>query len=473
VSDTQLNHPIGRANASSSSYQIFSDFITDQKANPAGNAAPSLDQYTSLFMGWWGVAHWSTDRTNVRLAQLQADRAINYLLRERFMIDFPGSKTMTGRGGADVRAAAGFFCKMAGETTGRGLDYYLTAKIRFPGNDNTCKACSGSGFVPSLDVQCVACHGSGHMKLVLGSGKCLACNGKGKMKLVIGGQCQACRGSGKMKLVWTDWLGHDHTAFSSNCAMCGGSGHFGTTTQLGTCKFCHGSGHLAQVVRDLGPCKICGGSGRWKATLLKIKCPVCWGTGEWNLYVRDTHPILLMLEPLGLLAMSVPHFQVQGTTFEKFLQGTMPKITVGRPTSEPVSAYVRHLSLVCLAHELEIDPPNLLIAAESSNHPWSMALRAAKIGSVLPTLFGKPFVATVMGPATPQLVRLHHECPAQGPSDNSPAWDWVEDNRWERCTDLLKTPHVRSSAGNHYNGLDFLSLEILLRLSGFGKLLAD
>jgi hypothetical protein len=153
--------------------------------------------------------------------------------------------------------------------------------------------------------------------------------------------------------------------------------------------------------------------------------------------------------------------------------GTMPKITVDYATSHVVQAYVRHLMLVCMAHELLIDTSSLYVAAEASNHPWSIALRAAKMGSSLPTHLGKLPAEVVMAPIAPQLARIHHECPAQGPSDNSPTWEWVKDNRWERCTDLLQTPHVRPSTAYNYNGLDFLSLEVLMRLNGYGKLLAD
>lgn len=63
-----------------------------------------------------------------------------------------------------------------------------------------------------------------------------------------------------------------------------------------------------------------------------------------------------------------------------------------------------------------------------------------------------------------ELVKLHHECPVGGPSDRPPSTDWCKDNHWVRCTDL-----TRGNGNNAYNGLDFLSLEVLLRLAGAGS----
>ena len=62
-----------------------------------------------------------------------------------------------------------------------------------------------------------------------------------------------------------------------------------------------------------------------------------------------------------------------------------------------------------------------------------------------------------------ELIRLHRECPADGPGDQSTSGNWCKDSRWVRCTDL-----TRINGNNAYNGLDFLSLEILLRLAGAG-----
>jgi len=455
-------------------YSINSDFKGD-KTKP-GQDAPSIDQYVSLFMGWWAVAHWSTDRGNVALARSQTDRAIDYLMRERFMMDFPGTNNIVPGGGGDARPAAGFLCKIAGETTGRGSDYFLHGKVRIPDNNNKCRTCAGSGLIraPNPNLQCPACHGSGHFKVVVGGGKCLACNGSGEMKIVVGGECPVCQGSGKMKVVWTDFFGHDHTSYSSNCSACGGSGHLGSTTKLGKCKFCHGSGHLAQTTNDFGRCKLCGDSGRWKGTLPRIKCPVCGGTGEWNLYVRDVYPILLALEPLGLVAMAAPHIQMEKNGLKKLAQGTMPKITIDYNISHVVKAYVRNLMLICMAHETSLlDTPKLWIAARESNHPWSIALRAARMETLLPGMAGRLVGDSTVAPAFSQLVQAHRSCPPDGPSDDSPAYEWSMSNRWERCTDVIQSPQVRSNAGNQYNGLDFLSLEVLMRISGHGKELRD
>jgi hypothetical protein len=163
------------------------------------------------------------------------------------------------------------------------------------------------------------------------------------------------------------------------------------------------------------------------------------------------------------------------------------------------------MNLVCLAFEQAVPDLALLAAAKDSNHPWAVALRAAMGATVCPACYGhgKVFVMvldSVQGvgglhmarpmfkphdlgtcqvcngrgyapEANPHklilrgviddLVRLHRDCPADGPSDRSASRDWCKSNRWERCTDL--TPH---SGTDCYNGLDFLSLEVLLRLAG-------
>jgi DnaJ-class molecular chaperone len=466
---------------------VGSDFLS-------GDPDMSLDQITSQMMGWWGVSHWSTDAANRKLARAQAGRVMDYLLDERFWIDRPGTRSAVSRG-ADARAGAGFLCQMGEQITGN--DYYHGAKVRLL-HDNKCHTCGGTGLVniPDPNAQCPACSGKGHCKIVLGGGRCQVCRGTGHVKIVVEADCPACSGSGQIRLVVTNpFTGDDQTIGSTNCGLCGGSGKIGGKTELGKCKVCGGHGSFPEYTKDLGKCKLCGGSGRLKGQLPKIKCPVCGGSKELNLYVTLTHPICLALEPVSFASLAYPRIGLHG--HKVMVQGDKAAVT---------QSYVRHMNLVMMAFEPAVPGGAFAAAATDSNHPWAVALRVARGATVCSLCHGHGSVflvgheekriglsphfprppgklhkiggcklcggtgipptnpdAPLLVPLLADLVRLHRECPADGPGDHSPARNWCKDNRWVRCTDL-----TRGSGDNHYNGIDFLSLEVLLRLAGAG-----
>ncbi len=469
---------------------VSSDFL--DSASSAGRADMSLDQGVSLMMGWWAVARWSTDAGNRQRARAQAARVMGYLMDQRFMIDKPGTRTSVGRGN-DARGAAGFLCHMAEAITGEG--YYHRAKVRLK-HDNRCPTCAGTGLVnvPNPNLQCIGCHGTGEVKIVLGGGKCLPCRGSGEVRIVTESDCPGCRGTGEIRVVVTDWLGHDHTLGKGRCSLCHGSGKIGGRTDLGKCKVCRGSGRLPSYTKDLGRCKLCRGSGRLRVKLPKIKCPVCGGSKELNLYATVTHPLVLALEPLAMAACDTPRLGLH-----------QRKVTIDFGNRKLAQSYVRHLNLVCMVFEPAVSDTALLLAAKDSDHPWAMALRAAMRSSVCSACHGqgklfvlRPEAVRVgglhtrityarheLGPcarcggrgalaaaARPhgallavmdQLVRLHRAAPADGPGARSPSIEWARDNRWVRCTD-----RNRPAGTARYNGLDFLSLEVLIRLAGGG-----
>jgi hypothetical protein len=249
---------------------------------------------------------------------------------------------------------------------------------------------------------------------------------------------------------------------------------------------------------------MCGGSGRLKGTLPKVKCPVCGGSKELNLYVSLTHPIILELEPAAIASINAPRIELH--SLDKLRPASTAVISIHGDNRALAQSYVRHMNLVCMAFEGAVSDAALFLAAKDSNHPWAVALRAAITSTVCQACHGhgRLFVVApdvIQGmdllhrPAPPpvrhdlgicgicngtgsaivgarsgllsgvhdELLRLHRECPDDGPSDQSPSGDWCKDNRWVRCTDL-----TRSNGNNVYNGLDFLSLEILLRLAGAG-----
>lgn len=468
---------------------VSSDFL--DSAAKAGQADMSIDQVVSMMMGWWAVAHWSTDKENQKIAREQAGRVMDFLMRERFMIERPGTSKLVSRG-EDARAAAGFLCQMGEDITGQ--DYYNKAKVRMA-HDNRCHTCAGTGEVnvPDPNVQCTACSGSGKLKVVVGGGRCAACRGTGDVRISTESKCPACSGSGEIRIVATDFFGKDHTVGKDKCRVCGGDGKVGGKTQLGKCRVCGGDGKLPSITKDLGKCKICNGVGRIKATLPKVKCPVCGGSKELNFYVRVTHPIILGLEPVGLAALHTPRIGLHGK-----------KLTIDFGNRKLAKSFVRHMNLVCLAFEDDVPDAALLVAAKDSNHPWSVALRAAIKGGFCPTCRGKGHIfvntpdvsshglhsnptfrkhdlgtcktcggkgfaiganssSAALRAVLDQLVSLHKQCPLTGPQDKSASPEWVKDNRWVRCTDLRA-----SSGDSRYNGLDFLSLEVLLRLAGAG-----
>lgn len=477
-------------------HDIESDFLAS--AQELGDDM-SIDQVISLMMGWWAVSHWSTDEANRKLARSQAARVLDFLCDERFMIDRPGTHTSVGGGGDDARAAAGFLCHMGEQITGQ--DYYYHAKVRLM-HDNKCHTCAGTGLVlhPNPNFQCLACSGTGHCKIVIAGGRCEVCRGTGDVKIVVQADCPACSGSGEIRLVVTNPItGEDHTIDKTKCDLCGGSGKIGGKTDLGKCKVCGGRGRRPQYTKDLGKCKWCGGSGRWKGELPKIKCLVCGGSKELNLYVTATHPIILGLQPLALVALNVPRIGMH-----------KGKITIDSGYRNLAKSYVRHMNLVCMAFDQAVSDPALLAAAKDSNHPWAVALRAAMGNTVCPACqgHGKLFVMApdraqaagnhhmprptfkrhdlgpcgvcrgkgltaqvnphnlILAGVTADLARLHRECPLDGPSVQAKPPDWCKSNRWERCTDL-----ARDSGTERYNGLDFLSMEVLLRLAGAGDAL--
>jgi hypothetical protein len=476
-------------------FDVESDFRSDNLQM----ADMSVDQVVSLMMGWWAVAHWSTDDANRRLARDQADRVMDYLCAQRFWIEQPKTHTAVKRGD-DARALAGFLCHMGEQITGE--DYYHRGKVRLS-HDNKCHTCGGTGEVNAADpnLQCFTCNGTGHCKVVVGGGRCEVCRGTGETKIITETKCPGCGGSGEIELTAKNPItGKKVTIGKGKCGLCHGSGKIGGETSLGKCKVCGGSGRLPQYTNDLGKCKICGGSGRLKGTLPKIKCPICGGSKELNLYVSVTHPIILALAPLGIAAsLAAPVHKISVDKKDK------TKITIEPGKIGP--SYSRHMAAVCLAFEDAVPDPGLLVAAKDSNHPWSVALRAARAATICPACHGngKQFVMIPAlvgaGPLHPlevsarrqdlgackvcngtgqapaganphrqilagvlnELVRMHRACPAAGPSDQSPSTDWCKSNRWERCTDLKRT-----AGTDRYNGLDFLSMEVLMRLAGAG-----
>ena len=128
----------------------------------------------------------------------------------------------------------------------------------------------------------------------------------------------------------------------------------------------------------------------------------------------------------------------------------LSRIDVTIPLGTKIHAFARHIALQCMAFEPAMNGiAGVLPATIASNHAWASILRSHAVGDI-------PFT-TVAGRVDADLKAI----PATGGPDNLAGGQWVKDNRWVRCTDL--TPD--GGGPLEYNGLDFLSLEILSRLS--------
>ena len=87
----------------------------------------SLDQISSLYVGWWGVTKWSTDAANVNKAKDQIDRVMRYLMDRQFIIRLSNGNLIPDKNGPDCRYASGFLCEIASRATGK--PYLGTAKV--------------------------------------------------------------------------------------------------------------------------------------------------------------------------------------------------------------------------------------------------------------------------------------------------------------------------------------------------------
>jgi len=211
--------------------------------------------------------------------------------------------------------------------------------------------------------------------------------------------------------------------------------------------------------------------------------------------VTLTHPTCLALEPATFVSLAYPRIELHGH-----------KVTVKGDKAAVTQSYVRHMNLVMMTFKHAVPDSALVAAAAASNHPWAVALRVASGATVCSLCHGHGSVfltaheqirigpsphfprpvpklhklgpcklcngtgiplanpeSALLLPLLADLALLHKECPADGPGDHSASRNWCKDNRWVRCTDL-----TRSKGDSHYDGIDFLSLEVLLRLAGAG-----
>jgi hypothetical protein len=386
-------------------WHVASDYasVAEGKAKFRSLAAQSLDQTIGLYLGWWGVARYSTDPRNVARAQDQATRVLENLLRERFILRLPDGGAVER--GDDARAAAGFLCRMHEAITGR--DRLREAKIRLV--DLSRKPFKVGkvtipGFRFPIDLPARFSH----------AGLCSL------EPLTV-----ATLTTPKVRLTPSQVFGK-RLRLDGPCAHLTAKhpgGHAGPRLPCLHLKKEHDHDWLV-----VGP--------------LKTKVPCTHLVPE-----HDGHGTTL---PCAHLTKKHP----QG---HRLIDADATKLDVEIPLGELIPSYSRHMFLVCMAFEPKVDDVDFLRTTRASSHPFAALLRAE-----VETSRGRNEARLLVGrPGHAREARaLHAACPPEGPH-SAAATQWFKDSRWIRSTDLTK-----GSAGKLYNGLDFLSYEVLLRATG-------
>lgn len=494
---------------------IEGEFTSDMNATLHGKEAHgfpamSLDQTIGMFLGWWAVANWSTDTTNITIAKQQADRVIRYLMDNGFDLKLPDGRHIDR--GKDLRAAAGFLCRMATATTGQ--NYIFTAKISLGKLSNTPVRIRddnlGEFTIPGFSVPV-------SLPVILTHAALLEVKPTALVGMTVPEISVDVSKMFPHRMSETTLIDYNapcvhlapqhpggHTQ-NTPCAHMTAAHPAGHSTQLPCAHLVapHPGGHPQNI-----PCTHLtathSGGHEIKVTCIH-QSPRHSGHGYRNL-IPCTHFVkaheggdVIGHSPCGHLVQSHPgghtvniacvHPPIQqhpgghpspAAPCAHFVQShpaghnvTLPCLhqTAQHPAGDPIklnlddlafkiplgsniSSYVRHMFLVCMAFEPAVNELEMLAAAKSSNHLWSMLLRAAVLKSDISGIITD---SVVKG----ELKQIHAECPEYGPKSGG-SGQWVKDNRWIRCTDLENT----GTPGKSFNGLDFLSLEVLMRVTG-------
>lgn len=481
-------------------WDISSDSKVMVEGGPKHQAAMSLDQAVSLFVGWWGVSRYSSDAANRATAKRQCDRVITFLKDSLFFIKLPNGDSIPSNRGPEFRYAAGFLCRMAEATTGKS--YYgsssidVTIKgdpIRFR-DDNlgefeipgykipaTMRVSLSHPLIVALKPAAVAVMTTPRIKVRFSD---LFPGADSDVKLPCAHMEQA-HPSGHTNMIPCVHLTVTHSGgdlvatlpcahmvkkHASDKVACvhmtaqHPGGHDGPTLPCLHLGKLHGS-HTKKVgpVKVKVPCTHIGPkhSGGHKQTIpcvhLKAKHPgghkvpcvhlTAKHPAGHKQYVPCVHPTAV--HPGGdPITLPCAHFEQAHPSGHGF---DLKSLDIDVPLGEKVHPYTRHIVLQCFAFEPNIDGATEFVPiAISSGHVWSALLRAQVMQDVP---IGLLSVATKDALAAMPIDR--------GP-DNRNSKPWTRSNRWERCTDL-------EPSGDHpqiYNGLDYLGLEVMARLNG-------
>jgi len=494
-------------------WPIKSD-MNDSLPNGDPQDAMSLDQTTSLFVGWWAISRWSTDPDNANLAREQIDRVMSFLMDSKFVIRLPNGGGIKSSRGPDFRYAAGFLCRIAELTTGNL--YFADAKIdvSIKGDpvrirDDNLGEFELPGFRIPADMPAVLSHNA--LLALGGPAAIVALTAPPKVKISVsdlfpdsddqinlpcahltaqhpGGDTSkiVCihmtakhpGGDPGPNLPCTHVVKVHPNGDNSPCIHMTAKhpgGDNGPTLPCTHIKKLHDHDTVEKTIKIGGfkkkvktdvPCTHFGpehpGGHETKIPCVHLVPAHPGGHTVTCVHTKLEHPgghpstipcvHLVKQHPDGH-EVTVPCFHLVpahpgGHGFD------LNKLTVEIPLGDKLHSFARHIALQCLAFEPTVNGPlEVFPAAIQSDHVWSALLRNQVIGDI---------------PAQLTASKAHQDRAAipnvDGPT-NIGTGSWVRPNRWERCTDL--TPDGGGSFA--YSGIDYLSLEVLMRLNGISE----
>lgn len=488
-------------------WEISSDSKVMLEGGPRHQAAMSLDQTVSLFVGWWAVAHYSSDADNRAQAQKQCDRVIRFLKDSLFFIKLPNGESIPSNRGPEFRYAAGFLCRIAEATTGQ--EYYgsssidVTIKgdpIRFRDNH------LGEFEIPGYKIPATISVSLSHPLIVALKPAAIAVMTTPRIKirfsdlfpgadpnvnLPCAHMVQAHPG-GHTNMVACIHLTVKHSGgdlvATLPCAHMTKKHPNGDQVKCAHLTAKHQGGHKGPAL----PCAHIGklhGSHTKKIGGIKVKVP-CTHYGPKHpgghtqtlpcTHLVSKHPNghrvtcthLTAKHPAGHkqyapcihptavhpagdpVKLPCAHFEQAHPSGHGF---DLTSLDIDVPLGEKMHPYTRHIVLQCFAFEPAVNGvTEFLPSAIASNHVWSALLRAQVLKDIPISLISTSVKNTIN--AMPE---------NRGP-DNQNIKPWTRSNRWERwerCTELEPS----GDSPEIYNGLDYLGLVVLARLNGINQ----
>jgi len=462
--------------------------------------AMSIDQTTSLFVGWWAITKWSSRPENVSRAQKQMASVMQFLMDSKFIARLPNGDSIPAHRGPDFRFAAGFLCRIAESATGE--NFFTKAKIditikgdplRF--RDNNLGEFEIPGFKFPADMPVALSHTA---VLALTPAALVALTAPAKIAIPVS---ELIPGADQEVTLPCGHLTSAHSAGDAIKVVCvhltadhpaGDAGPVLPCTHVATIHPDGDPGPCAHMTAkhpggDDGPTIPCThivklhdhhwikkgpfktkvpcthfGAKHPKGHSTKIPCvhliPAHKGghaipcvhtklehPGGHETRIPCIHLVKMHPEDHEALipCVHVEQAHPEGHSFN------VKKLNIEIPLGEKLHSYSRHIALQFLAMEPSVKGDDFLAAALNSNHVWSALLRSIAVGDVPAN--------SISAKAKSDL----QDVPGTDGPSNVAGGSWVRPNRWERCTEL--TPDEGGPFA--YNGLDVLSLEILARLS--------
>lgn len=441
-------------------WTLKSDF-TDPKAS---NAAMSIDQTTSLMVGWWAIAKYSSNTQSVARAKEQMRRVMDFLDRSNWLIRMPNGQAIEPTRGPDFRYAAGFYCTLADNVLGSsflkksGVDVTLKGSpVRF--RDDHLGEFTIPGFTLPAKLPVALSHAA-----VLGISPVAAIGLSAPPTIPIRiGDLFKDLPPANINLPCAH-LEPAHPGGHKNTVPCV---HVTVAHKDGDTIPCvhptavHPEGdsvwlpcaHIGQLHANDGrkwgitiPCVHFGPihSGGHTNTVPCVHITVQHKDGD---RIPCVHPA--QEHPDGdtvtLPCLHIEPAHKGGHSFDP------RKISIDIPLGEKVKPYARHIVLQTFAFDAKVPVLQMAPAALQSKHVWSLLLRGQIVGDVpSPTVsaLAKTSLAALKTGTTPSNLLKN---------------EWCRSNRWELST-ATDTPDKGGPYA--YNGLDYLGLEVLSRLSG-------